>query len=80
MTTGDPIQTTATYSLERHSLGGSVRVFRDGEQIGHFWPDARSNGFAAFVATSPTPIARPKTERTCIVKITGGEWDGADQL
>lgn len=68
------------YSLERYPASGTVRVFRDGDQIGHFWPDARSNGFAAFRATSPKPIARPQTERTCVVKITGGEWDGAAQL
>lgn len=68
------------YSLERSEVSGAVYVFRDGERIGHFWPDPRSDGFAAFVANRPTPIARPKTERTCVRKITGGEWDGGDQL
>ncbi len=73
-------ETEAIYSLDRSEIGGTVLIFRNGERIGHFWPDTRSNGFAAFVATSSKPIARPKTERTCVLKITRGEWDGADQL
>lgn len=69
-----------SYSLERHELSGKVSVFRDGEPIGHFWPDPLSNGFAAFRTTGSKPIARPKSERGCVLKITGGGWDGAGEL
>jgi hypothetical protein len=68
------------YSLERSEVSGTVRVFRDGERIGHFWPDSLSNGFSAFSVNSSKPIARPKSERGCVLKITGGEWDGAGEL
>jgi len=68
------------YSLKRNELSGTVHVFRDGERIGHLWPDPKSEGFAAFRVDSSKPIARPKTERTCVLKITKGEWDGGDQL
>jgi hypothetical protein len=68
------------YSLERSEVGETVRVFRDGERIGHFWPDPKSDGFAAFNVSSSKPIARPKSERGCVLKITGGEWDGAGEL
>lgn len=64
------------YWLEVYDTEG--RVYRDGELIGWYREDPLSNGFAAFKASSPKPIARPKTERTCIRKITDGEWDGED--
>lgn len=67
------------YSLERHELSGRVHVLRDGERIGHFWPDPKSDGLAAFVVGRSSAIAHPKTERTCIRKITGGEWDGTGE-
>ncbi|GAB3475369.1 hypothetical protein [Amycolatopsis cihanbeyliensis] len=69
--------TAADYTLDR-GTGDWVHgyVYREGEKIGWYWEDPLSNGFAAFRAGNPKPIARPKTERTCILKITGGEWDG----
>lgn len=75
--TGCPVP-NARYSLERHHLSGSVYVFRDGVRIGHFWPDPLSNGFAAFTPNRSKPIARPKSERVCILKITDGQWDGTE--
>ncbi|AIG78444.1 Hypothetical protein AJAP_28025 [Amycolatopsis japonica] len=66
-----------THSLERLE-SGTVLVFHDEERIGHYWPDPLSGGFAAFKssAQSHRPIARPKSERACILSITDGAWDG----
>lgn len=64
----------AEYWLEPLLLGG--RVYRDGEVIGHFWEDPKSEGYAAFKSGQDKAVARPKTVRGCILKITDGEWSG----
>lgn len=68
-----------TYSLERAPGEWiNVKIFRDGERIGHYWDDPRSDGFAAFRSGNDRPIARPKSERGAILKITNGAWDGTE--
>ncbi len=69
------------YSLER-GPGDWIHayVLLNGERIGWYWADKLSNGFAAFTYDRDKPLARPKTERTCISKITGGKWNGPEDM
>lgn len=69
------------YSLER-APGEWVcaYVLLDGVRVGWYWEDKLSNGFAAFKYDRDKPIARLKSERGCISKITGGKWRGPDQM
>jgi hypothetical protein len=67
-----------TLVITSDALSASGTVYQDGVELGHFWED-KYPGYAVFRSGNSNPIARPKTVRGCVLKLTHGQWDGRPQ-
>ena len=71
--------THGDYTLRRWVDGQGGKhgeLFRNGEKIGHYWPDKYDDKLSVFRAGDSRAVARLKTEAGCVRNLTNGEWNG----